>query len=850
MVSSTGTSQTQPQKSTWLIKVAWILFILCGFILLLYALIPPVARYLTINQLEQRGMADVHFEEISWEPWTPALNIKNLGWKTQRHETVNIDHALVTLDWSALMEHHVLVKQVEIEGLKLPVQVTPELLIAGFEIPKGSSETEEPIAPETESQPWDVTVEALRISGTDFHLEGLPTPAILVQQAHQFSINELTLSDFSTLKPEDKANLVFKGAIDDLAFEINTNAAPLSDTQSIDGKITILPVGPFAQAQHWLNKEVLQGISGDGDIGFSLAIDHHNKASGRALDLSFSLQAPELQTEISRSLAVPADLYLSGLAVDLKAQVELNQANFKINADSSIKAQKAVAKTENGIEANLGELSIKTKITDTQGKITALEQVQANVQTDVTLGSLHTATASINPLLDLKNFATTASLNGKTISIPQVTLEDIYALREDTPLLKGITLDSISVGRNELGDKALQIGQVELNQLTAVMDLDKDGKLEIVNRIEQLQKELGALTGSSTDSTTSSEETEGTSPKKPSFEWLVESFELKAPSRILINDKRDTYNVSHDIAISEFKAQNLSMSQPSKLKLAASLNDNGDITSQGTITLADLQANTDLTTDIEGLSLASLSPYITPVLGYKINTGSLDSQIKLQSQAGSGDSKVHVEVQKLDMDPADQNVIASLSKELTMPLDLSLSLLKNKNDVIILDIPIEMKEDGINTQIAPVIRQAIARAAKNASMTYLKLALQPYGSIMMLAEKSGELMKEMQLVNIPFESMSSTIGPNQEKPAEKLVSLLQNNGDMSVKLCPVATYAEAQELAAATDDEKNKALEILAQQRAQSLKDFFKSQDIKAKRLIICAPQVKKTGQGEVKVSL
>ena len=98
--------------------------------------------------------------------------------------------------------------------------------------------------------------------------------------------------------------------------------------------------------------------------------------------------------------------------------------------------------------------------------------------------------------------------------------------------------------------------------------------------------------------------------------------------------------------------------------------------------------------------------------------------------------------------------------------------------------------------------------------------------------------------------MSSTIGPNQEKPAEKLVSLLQDNGDMNVKLCPVATYAEAQELAAATDDEKTKALELLAQQRAQSLKDFFKSQDIKAKRLVICAPQVKKTGQGEVKVSL
>lgn len=863
---SPDSARRKNKSRKWLRRLAWCLSIILIVLGLIYLFTPPIVKYLAINNLEKQGMTQVKIGDISWRPWAFELTASNLSWQTPQDEVTKLDNLLVEVAWQPIFNKTILIQKLYVDALILPIQMQPTLTIGGIAVTGDEKSAQEP-ATKSDAEPWTLTLHELAINDTRIDLYDLPLPeAIVTAGKHNVQIDNFTFKDFSTASPADDSLIHFDGQVDEMPINFNAKAAVLSDTESVNAEIELLSVDPFLYASKWLEPKLMQGFSGNGKIKLHLAIKHDNTDTGRAIDLQLDFAAPQLSGNISKDLAKPVQIDLADLLLKIDLGLNLSDPRFTLSMTSDFQLGTASVKS-NDITFNVSDMKVTKTFEEMQGQLNALEQTNLQVTSSVDIGETRLKDETLGSIFSYQSLKTTVEIDDRRIRMPNIAVEKLYVANEETPLTSNIQLDTIELGRNELGERALSIENATITDLQTKILINQAGEVQLVKQLEQLAQQFQNIpSAEQIDDAAQSSEAEpdnleeaqasvdNTAENKTTptanLEWSVAQFDLKGDNRITLVDGRPGYGVTHTLDIDTLRFKNLSMSQPTEVEFAGELEQGGSLTVVGTLTLADIQANTNLLATLNNLALPPLSPYIRPMLGYTVETGMLDSQLTLDTTAGEGENIIILDLHRLELDPANEEIIASLSQELTMPLDLSLSMLQNKDNTIHLEVPFSFANGEVNADITAILRQALTRATKNASLSYLKFALQPYGSILFLAEQSGRYMDSMQLMNITFEPMSAELTAAQKQPADKVASLLKNKPELSIKLCPNASEAEAQNLPNEAGENLKKALETLATERAQVVKKYLIAQDIQGKRLFICSPSVVKKGTGEVKVSL
>jgi outer membrane protein OmpA-like peptidoglycan-associated protein len=189
-------------------------------------------------------------------------------------------------------------------------------------------------------------------------------------------------------------------------------------------------------------------------------------------------------------------------------------------------------------------------------------------------------------------------------------------------------------------------------------------------------------------------------------------------------------------------------------------------------------------------------------------------------------------------------------------MDTALNTLRDKNNTIKLTIPVQGNMADPKFDISDAINQALAKALKTGTLSYLKYALQPYGAMIMAAEYAGEAVTKVRLNPVEFEAGQETLTATGQEYLAKVAKVMRERPKIAIKLCGVAVQRDqlffqqqqqqpvsdkaARQLPAqpppAMDERK---LNDLAVQRAAVVKDHLvEKHGIPAAHLVDCRPRI------------
>jgi hypothetical protein len=409
-----------------------------------------------------------------------------------------------------------------------------------------------------------------------------------------------------------------------------------------------------------------------------------------------------------------------------------------------------------------------------------------------------------------------------------------------------ITADSVQVTEGN----QVAIGRLEWRDVISLIQRAPDGVWRPVRIVSTLP-----FTNTDTEAQPPAAEP-GTDA--PAGRVRVDEISITGDSAIILEDATVKPPFNMRLTVTEAVLKNVDSGQPdqnSPLSIKGRISKHSNISIKGTQQLFAERPTLDLTNHVDGISLPQLSAYTSEALGYALESGHLDADSTLKINKGKIDSQNKLVIRGLEIAPVDNESRERLDGQLTVSLNTALGMLRDKNDTIKLDLPVSGDIDSPDFDIGDIINTAVSKAIKHGSMTYLKLALQPYGALITVAELAGEAAMKVRLQPVGFEPGLATPAGESDSYLQKVAGILKDRPEINIKICGLAVAADrvalAGEPAAGTDSKKTDAparaaepvtdqqLLDLASQRAGSVKDHLVVKyGVTASRLVACTPHI------------
>ena len=278
--------------------------------------------------------------------------------------------------------------------------------------------------------------------------------------------------------------------------------------------------------------------------------------------------------------------------------------------------------------------------------------------------------------------------------------------------------------------------------------------------------------------------------------------------------------------------------QQSPFSLRASLGRYSSLRADGRIQPFLSPPGADIKATLRAVALPPLTSYTRKTLGLKLDSGTLDMDLALSSHADKLDGKATLKLHQLALKTLDSG--NSLQSRIPVPMNVALASLRDKNNTITLDIPVSGDASSPDFDISDVIVKALSGAISKGAMTYLTVALQPYGAIFTVAKYAHDKLGQIRLEPVIFAPGDVSIPEKQHPYLDKVAELLKNWPKLTIRVCGVAVRKD---LPAPPGDKKTgpalpDRLETLAQQRANAVMDYLVQQaGAAAGQLVSCAPR-------------
>jgi len=139
-----------------------------------------------------------------------------------------------------------------------------------------------------------------------------------------------------------------------------------------------------------------------------------------------------------------------------------------------------------------------------------------------------------------------------------------------------------------------------------------------------------------------------------------------------------------------------------KVNLTGKLDEFSPVSIQGELQPFAFDRYTDLGLKFENISLPIFNPYSTPLAGYNIAKGKLTTDLHYTIVDRKLDAQHKIRIDQLEWGEA-----TATQGEATLPVKFATSLLKDKNGVINLDVPVGGTLDDPSFRIGPIVWQVI-----------------------------------------------------------------------------------------------------------------------------------------------
>lgn len=773
-----------------------LIIILLALLVGLY-MAPGIALSFAADWYEEQG-ENYQLEAQDWK-FAPFATQLSLTGVTLTHpnvgkEQTHLNNLTLDINLWAMLQQQILVRNVILDGLDLGLEAvltkdSESMTVAGISIPLAGADTQkQPGAVEastesdsTDEEPWTVQVTNLEIKNQRYQwqlsIDGLETEGEL--QVKNIQIEGLNTAENS---------------------EPKINVALVLESLAVSGEQNLLLNAPLA-----LN------------------------AKGK---LSNLLIQPQWQ----------GDLSVNGLSLVLDDELSLNLSQLSLN---NILADAESQSVERLLVKSLG-------VDDGKGLTLSIDDVSineiSNAGTQQSFASLQVNHIALND-------------DPMQLALDQVSLEN-FQHQDLKPQLESLLITQLSVTGKE--EQLLNLEQYGFNDLAVDVSSDEFsvtlGNQYYSGLLVNIQRDKdGNLVGLPNEETTvdaSQEDAKNSEAKEDSKPLLlalvlagliqqaeeVEGAETVA-SKVHVEDYSITPALKTDINItkvsigeinSTIKQSDFSLTEKVPFEIHLGIGRYNMIVATGSLGLFERdavlypQGNVDVT--VRQLDLVPFNGYFIQALGYQLDRGSLDVDAHITFDKAQLGGNVKILLRNSKFTPVNEETISKISKQISMPIDTAVGLLRDDNGNLRLSIPLEGDLADPDIGLNDITKQLTQKALKAGTVYFLKQAMQPYGTMLTVASFAGDYLFAIRLDSLVYEHGVTELTDEQIANLTKVAELMKKKDKLEVKACPFVSTAEADELG---EDWSDFALE-----RGQKVKDWLLAYDEKvAARLSICRTQ-------------
>lgn len=831
-------------------KYRRILYVFIGFAVFFWVL-PEIVRLGAQYGLTKFAAQQATIEDIDLNLFTGTAAIEGVTIEYADQPTLTLGELRADLDMTALFGKRALIEHLQLSDVTLQVYQQQAQWVVALPIPVAEDADSTPDEPAADAEPWQVGLQSVQLSNVtvDARYQG---------ETHRVRLDNLAVNDLFMWQPDQQAHLELKGALNDAVLDFNGDLKPFAQSQSfvinlVVDSLNLEPVNQFLpdtlnkiEGQVSLNTQVRidlqpQGditVSQDGEIavtldkadGMDLVASVGNvRWQGNAVTTIVSNQQPVLSLKGKATIAK-----LDAVFTPLQLQTQLSDLRWQ--GDVAVD----LADLNNSL-AVAGELSlVDWALLDQASPGTVAEFAHLDLQ-EILLSGLN------------------------NVGLEQLVLEGFAAMtansdQNGTAVAPLGQLAELKVADIQLQDlHRLHIAQVTLTDLQGQLTKTQSGELAYLDPwLAGLQERAAALSEAkvtNTDAETehTSEVTTDTSEAKP-FTYRVDSLQIQGANQFTFTDASLSPAVVHPIKIEKLLIGRLDADKPdaaTPVEAALALYEYGSLKLTGSATPLQPLAkmNADIKTSIKGIELPDLAPYLQNAMGYHANSGQFNADTVARIEQGKLDSETNVKILRMDLEPVDEEAIARLSKKLTMPVDTALNIITDSDNTLALTVPVKGDLTNPDIHIDRIVAGAVTQAVKNAAFTYFKYAVQPFGAIMLVSEKIGDMSLQAKFEPARFVPGTADMVPKQTGYLEKVAAMIKEKKDFSILVCVMVTeqdFAVRQDLPKLAEGQQRQwdpVSEALAKERLTFIKNsLIKEHGLTADRVQSCRPQL---GEGE-----
>ncbi len=256
-----------------------------------------------------------------------------------------------------------------------------------------------------------------------------------------------------------------------------------------------------------------------------------------------------------------------------------------------------------------------------------------------------------------------------------------------------------------------------------------------------------------------------------------------------------------ELNISEISATLVASSRPElqkpvQVQAVLSLDDYNRIALDTSLTLdgshaPEIYPQGNITLRISQLDMVAFNGYLAQAMGYHLEKGMLNLDVDMDMQQARLGGEARILLRNSSFVPEDEATIKRVSKQISMPVDTALDLLRDDNGNVRLTVPVSGDMSSPDFGSGDITAQLSKLALQSAALHYLKQSLQPYGLLLSIASYAGSELMAIRLDALAFAEGQTELNDEQIPQLEKVAQLMHGKTGLELQVCPFVSAAEA-----------------------------------------------------------
>ncbi|MEP0355515.1 DUF748 domain-containing protein [Paraglaciecola sp.] len=765
---------------------------------------PYMVRYFVKEPLKELGLSLDSNSSVRFNPFISTLIISDLSLLDKiKQEVLTIERLEVSVHLHRLALKQIYISKFKLKNTALSVQKAEEsILVAGINLFNNSIEEQTTESKDIESSPPDFTLVIPYLNIADFSVL-----ADIDGNKQNLTLDDFTLKDVVVNQVEQDVALRVKAKI---------NGAPL------------------------LLESTVSMSEGNGEIDSILSLTK--------LDLSeISPIMPDIGIESSGFLSVHANPML--VLKDNRVNINSDKATITLESLLLNYTPWIVAGDREEIELNdlfivttsqgeLSELSFKLTGEFSKGNIglVTLDNSLAN------WGGIDFS-SEIN-MIDMKPNVLMPTLNFELLNLSQDLTSESLASMLST---KNIGIQDVSFAEN-----LLSINTIKVNGLITHININSDKT--IASMLDMSGLDAPELEVSSEDVLDEIDPEIISNDKASSVGIVLNKLTFEDDAYIFISDSSVSPTYDQKITIETLQIgplNSLDTHLQSPFELKAKDQNYLKIDASGFVSPFGDTLNASLLSNVNELSLPSVSPYMKDTLGFEMKSGQLDLKLDVEviDDQIAGDTTIFM--RGIEMASADEVEQGTIKEGKAMPLNIALGLLKDDQDNIELTVPLRGDVASPSFGVESFIGLVLKKAAMSQAKDYLMTTFVPYASVVSVALSGAEYLLKVKFEPLLFGTGVVSLTDENQQYLSELVLLMQDKPELQLKTCSVSNYHDlAIEQGTPMTTELKSEIKVLGDKRQSNLKAYLIEQGIKSSRILYCAPELDTSDNGQPRIEL